>query len=81
MTVSEAKKDLGRFINNSSYLYPDCILIVHGKGYGSKNNSPIIKNKLNQWLRDEAAVWGFHSAQPKDCGTGSIYLILKAGEK
>mgnify|MGYP001162198808 CR=1 FL=1 len=81
LTVSEAKKDLGRFINNSSYLYPDCVLIVHGKGYGSKNNLPIIKNQLNQWLRDEAAVWGFHSAQPKDGGTGAIYLILKAGEK
>ena len=54
-----------------------CVLIIHGKGYGSKNKSPIIKNKLNQWLRNHSIVWGFCSAQPNNGGTGAVYVYFK----
>ena len=79
MKVEEAKKKLAMFLEECKLRSLFCVLIIHGKGYGSKNKSPIIKNKLNQWLRNCDLVWGFCSAQPGDGGTGAIYLCFKRG--
>ena len=77
MRVDEAKKELVMFLEECKVQAVSCVLIIHGKGYGSKNKSPIIKNKLNQWLRNHSIVWGFCSAQPNDGGTGAIYVYFK----
>ena len=42
------------------------------------HSSNMIKNKLNQWLRNNSIVWGFCSARPSDGGTGAIYVYLKS---
>lgn len=49
-------------------------LIIHGKGRGNK---PILKNKLNHWLRQTDKVLAFCSAQPKDGGLGALYVRLR----
>jgi len=77
MQVDEAKKELVMFLEECKIRTVSCVLIIHGKGYGSKNKSPIIKNKLNQWLRNHSIVWGFCSAQPGDGGTGAVYVYFK----
>ena len=73
----KAKRELAIFLKTCINRSLFCVLIIHGKGFGSKNNAPIIKNKINQWLRNNDKVWGFCSAQPKDGGTGAIYLCFK----
>ena len=78
MKIEEARKELAMFLEQCKHRSIFCVLIIHGKGYGSKNKSPIIKNKLNQWLRHHDMVWGFCSAQPSDGGTGAIYLCFKS---
>ena len=78
MKIEEARKELAMFLEQCKHRSIFCVLIIHGKGYGSKNKSPIIKNKLNQWLRHLDIVWGFCSAQPSDGGTGAIYLCFKS---
>jgi DNA-nicking Smr family endonuclease len=50
---------------------------VHGKGNGSWQKQPVLKNKLNQWLRQRDEVLAFCSARPCDGGTGAIYVLLK----
>lgn len=77
MKIEEARKELAIFLDKCKHRSIFCVLVIHGKGYGSKNKSPIIKNKLNQWLRHHDMVWGFSSAQPSDGGTGAIYLCFK----
>lgn len=77
LTVNEAKERLEVILDDWKHQNLSCVLIIHGKGYGSKDNSPVIKNKLNQWLKEHPMVWGFCSAQPKDGGTGAIYLYFK----
>jgi DNA-nicking Smr family endonuclease len=77
MQAKEAKKELAMFLEECKLRSVSCVLIIHGKGYGSKNNSPVIKNKLNQWLRNHSMVWGFCSAQPSDGGTGAVYVYFK----
>ncbi|MDP6969604.1 MAG: Smr/MutS family protein [Gammaproteobacteria bacterium] len=63
-----------------------CILIVHGKagsGYrdeqGNLQNigTAPIKSHVNHWLRQVNDVMAFCSAQPRDGGTGAIYVLLK----
>lgn len=78
MRVVEAKETL-------SYFLLDCVkngirhvLIIHGKGHGTLK--PVLKNKLNQWLRQIEYVLAFCSATQKDGRSGAVYVLLK-GEK
>jgi DNA-nicking Smr family endonuclease len=65
------------FIQNACARQLKCVLIVHGKGFYSKAGIPMIKNMLNDWLRNHSDVVAFHSATPRDGGTGAIYVLLK----
>ena len=53
-----------------------CLLIIHGKG-GRFGEAPILKNHVNHWLRQLPQVLAFHSALPRDGGTGALYLLLQ----
>lgn len=39
--------------------------------------APCNKNLLNRWLPQMNEVIAFHSALPKDGGSGAIYVLLK----
>jgi DNA-nicking Smr family endonuclease len=75
LTVNEAKQMLTDFmqevINNDCF----CVRIIHGKGRDNFNQ-PILKNFINQYLRQFPEVLAFHSATIKDGGTGAIYVLL-----
>lgn len=77
MTVDTAKNALADFLKQCAIRNRRCVRIIHGKGLGSKNKQPVIKNKLNNWLQTRADVLAFCSARPIDGGTGAIYLLLK----
>lgn len=51
-------------------------LIIHGKGFGSDQQEPVLKNFINWWLRNHARVLAFCSAQEADGGTGAVYVLL-----
>ena len=57
----------------------DCrsLLIIHGKG----TDKPVLKNLTEQFLRQDARVFAFHSAQRQDGGTGAVYVLLKSNHK
>jgi DNA-nicking Smr family endonuclease len=77
MTVEQARTALLFFLEECRQLEYRCICIVHGKGYSSPDNRPVIKPMLNRWLRDATEVLAFHSALPKHGGSGSVYVLLK----
>jgi DNA-nicking Smr family endonuclease len=77
MTVATANMALSRFLGQCIAHSQRCVRIIHGKGIGSKNKKPIIKNRLNNWLRHQDNVMAFCSARQTDGGTGAIYLLLK----
>ncbi len=58
-----------------------CLTVIHGKGFGSINNRPILKNLVFNQLKATPCVLAFSSAQPCDGGTGSVYVLLKNGLK
>ncbi|MGH8282910.1 MAG: Smr/MutS family protein [Gammaproteobacteria bacterium] len=55
-----------------------CVRIIHGKGYRSGPRGPVLKQKLNGWLRQRDEVMAFCSARPVDGGTGAVYVLLNS---
>ena len=76
LTVDQARSTLFAFLRECEAEGVRYVVIIHGKGYRSKNK-PVIKPMLNHWLRSVENVLAFHSAQPVNGGTGAVYAILK----
>ena len=54
-----------------------CVLVVHGKGLGSKNREPVLRPKLAGWLAQRDEVLAFCQARPMDGGSGAVVVLLK----
>ncbi len=58
-----------------------CARIIHGKGRGSGERQPMLKCKVNYWLRLRDDVLAFCSATRRDGGTGAVYVLLRNPDK
>ena len=76
LTVAQARKTLLEFLGECEASGLRHVIIVHGKGFRSKDK-PVIKPMVNRWLRAVDNVLAFHSAQPRDGGNGAVYVLLK----
>ena len=54
-----------------------CVLVVHGKGLGSKNREPVLRRKLSGWLTQRDEVLAFCQARQVDGGSGAVMVLLK----
>ncbi|MCP5407769.1 MAG: Smr/MutS family protein [Chromatiaceae bacterium] len=77
LRVSQARFELTRFLAFARHHRLRVIHIVHGKGFGSRTEQPVLKQKVNQWLRQRSEVLAFCSATRFDGGTGAVYVLLK----
>lgn len=77
MTVNAARNYLLEFLAECEVDGSRHVIIVHGKGYSSPDKKPVIKPMVNRWLREVPKVLAFCSAQPRDGGTGAVYVLLK----
>ena len=75
MTVAAAKTSLTIFLSQCQQQGVCHVLIIHGKGRST--SQPILKNKLNHWLRELAQVLAFCSATVKNGHSGAMYVLLK----
>jgi len=76
LTVDQARQALITFFSECELAGLRNVIIVHGKGFGSKGK-PVIKAMVNRWLQQTERVLAFHSALPKDGGNGAVYILLK----
>ncbi len=56
-----------------------CVRIVHGRGHGSKNREPVLKNLLGKWLPRRDEVLAYCQAPAAHGGSGATLVLLKAG--
>ncbi len=77
MTLEEARPRLADFINYSASQGRLCVRVVHGKGLGSGDRGPVLKNAVNRWLRKWDCVLAFISTRQVDGGTGAVYVLLQ----
>jgi len=76
-TYEEANTALVQFITSAHQDALRYVRVVHGKGYNSDEQYPILKNLVNQLLRELTAVLAFCSAPEKDGGAGAVNILLK----
>ncbi len=81
LTAKHAQSTLEQFIRDCHRRQIRCVRIIHGKGYGSEDRQPVLKQKVNHWLRQRQDVLAFCSATSRDGGTGAAYVLLRAARK
>ena len=77
--VVEAREMVNTFLREARAQGKRCVRIVHGKGLSSAGKLPVLKGKVNSWLRQRDEVLAFCSARHYDGGTGAVYVLLKRG--
>ena len=77
LTAAFAKDLLGEFFHDCRHQRARCVRIIHGRGYGSDNQQPVLKRKVNYWLRLRDDVLAFCSATRRDGGAGAVYVLLR----
>lgn len=74
LTLDEAQDFLHDYIHNLPHSC--CILVVHGQGLRSKDKHPVIKTYVQESLPKNPRVLAMSTAQPKDGGLGSMYVLI-----
>jgi DNA-nicking Smr family endonuclease len=81
LTIPYAQEVLDEFLAECARRRVRCARIIHGKGYRSQERQPILKRKVNYWLRLRPEVLAFCSAARRDGGTGAVYVLLRNPDK
>lgn len=55
-----------------------CVRIIHGKGLGSVDRQPVLKDKVLRWLSQRQEVLAFCQAPPFAGGSGALLVLLRA---
>ena len=80
MSAATARDVVARFITEAFASGHRAVLVVHGRGRNSKDNVPVLKERLKSWLargQSGRIVLAFSSARPVDGGTGALYVLLR----
>jgi DNA-nicking Smr family endonuclease len=81
LRVEHARSLLREFFADCRQRRVRCARIIHGKGRGSSSRQPVLKCKVNYWLRLREDVLAFCSATRRDGGTGAVYVLLRNPDK
>ncbi|MCX7120854.1 MAG: Smr/MutS family protein [Gammaproteobacteria bacterium] len=77
-TADQTIKATESFLQHCHQHHLKNICIIHGKGNYASDNRPILKNLLNNYLRQHPLVIAFHSAKNNQGGTGALMVIIKS---
>lgn len=78
LRTDEARDALGEFLRLAGRRGIRCVRIIHGKGLGSINKEPVLKNKVRNWLAQKDEVLAFCQAKAADGGSGALVVLLKS---
>jgi len=73
----QARSALDKFLRDARALGKRCVRVIHGKGRRSQGKLPVLKGKVNAWLRQKDDVMAFCTAVPRDGGAGAVYVLLR----
>lgn len=74
----QARDILADFLRQACKRGLRCVRIIHGKGLGSVNKEPVLKNKVRSWLVQKEEILAFCQARAADGGAGALVVLLKA---
>jgi len=73
-----ARDAIVSFIGAATRRNDRCVRIIHGKGFGSKSQEPVLKSMVHSWLVQKAEVVAFCAARPSEGGDGALIVLLRA---
>ncbi|MDP2226256.1 MAG: Smr/MutS family protein [Moraxellaceae bacterium] len=74
-TVDQAREAVLGLLRDARAADLHVVKVVHGKSHA--RGEALLKTFVNGWLRQLPEVLAFVSAQPRDGGTGAVYVLLK----
>lgn len=80
MTAQEARTAVDQFLTRAYQRGQRCVLIIHGRGLNSRDQVPVLKRRLANWLARgpwARLVLAFTSARLCDGGAGALYVLLR----
>lgn len=81
MTTTIARHELLQFIHECHGQHIRCVRIIHGKGHRADGQAPILKNRINNWLRQHHDVLAFSSTPRNEGGSGALYVLLRSASR
>lgn len=79
-TLEQAMERLDRFLGSCQAHAIRCVRIVHGKGMGSRNRTPILKTAVRQHLCRLSSVQAWTQCAERDGGAGAVTALLRRPE-
>ena len=79
MTQDEAHRALVDFIATSRNAGRRCVILITGRGR-AKLDGGVLREQTPRWLNQQptrGSILGFAEAQPKDGGSGALYVLLR----
>ena len=73
----EAREAFTIFLKQCANREIRCVRIIHGKGLGSANRTPVLKGKVLAWLKQKDEVLAFCQAPANDGGSGAVRVLLR----
>ncbi len=77
MRREEARDAVAHFLPQAVRDGLRCVRIIHGKGLGSINRKPVLKDKVLRWLVQREEVIAFCQAPPHAGGAGALLVLLR----
>jgi DNA-nicking Smr family endonuclease len=75
--VDAAREETAVFLREAVRRGLRCVRVVHGKGLGSKDRVPVLRDKVRRWLAQRDEVIAFCQARPAEGGAGALVVLLR----
>ncbi len=77
LTRDGARDALSEFLRAAAESSWRCVRVVHGKGLGSTDQTPVLKTLVRRWLVQAAQVLAYAEAGVAEGGSGALLILLK----
>jgi DNA-nicking Smr family endonuclease len=78
-TLDQARTRLDQFLSSCLAHRIRCVQVIHGKGFGSRNGAPVLKEPVRRWLTQYDAVLAYIQCSEHDGGSGAVQVLLRPG--
>lgn len=77
MNRDQARDALGAFLTRAQQRNHRCVCVIHGRGFGSRGQEPVLKSMVHSWLVQKGVV-AFCQARNNEGGEGALMVLLRA---
>jgi DNA-nicking Smr family endonuclease len=78
MRRDQARDAIGDFLRRATMRNHRCVCVIHGRGFGSRGQEPVLKSMVHSWLVQKEEVVAFCQARSSEGGEGALMVLLRA---